>query len=195
MLEDVPTFNAPGMDVPPDVRRRFRRRIVLDGLRLRIELLPSLWKLAPFYGILASTSDHQHASYLIQRPYARCGAKDYEKLLARVHTAPCSRSRCGRRCLADDPGNPDALCRPHWTAQLKKDVAREQAEASARTAREEARAKARGFRYKAVVWIHRDGDDVYVVRYFKTRPTRRALRDVAARKRSMILDDYSLAKL
>ena len=181
--------------MPPDVRRRFRRRITLDGLRLKVELLGALWIKAPFYGIMVSTSDHQHASYQIRRPYARCGRKEYEALLARVHTAPCSRPRCGRRCLADDPSNPDALCRPHWTAQLKKDVAREQKEADERLARDDARARKRGARYRAVIWLHRDGDDVYIVRYFKKKPEDVDLRRIAARKRSKILDDYSVARL
>ncbi|HEX7896479.1 MAG TPA: hypothetical protein VF950_01795 [Planctomycetota bacterium] len=191
----MPTFNAHGMDVPPDVRREFRRRITLDGLRLKVELLGALWIKAPFYGIMVSTPDHQHASYVIQRPYARCGAKDYEKLLERVHTAPCSRPRCGRRCLADDPSNPDALCRPHWAAQLKKDVARELKESSERLAREDARARKRGARYRAVLWLHRGGDDVYIVRYFKKKPEDVELRRIAARKKSKILDDFSVARL
>ena len=191
----MPQFNAPGMDVPPDVRRAFRRRITVDGLRLKVELLGSLWIQAPFYGISATTSDHQHASYMIQRPYARCGATEFQALLARVHTAPCSRPRCGRRCLADDPSNPDALCRPHWTAQLKKDVARELKESSERLAREDARARKRGARYRAILWLHRNGDDVYIVRYFRAKPTPEALRAIARRRRSKILDDFSVAKL
>jgi hypothetical protein len=191
----MPTFNAPGMDVPPDVRRKFRRRMTLDGLRLKVELLGALWIQAPFYGIMISTSDHQHASYMIRRPYARCGRKDYEALLARIHTAPCSRPRCERRCLADDPSNPDSLCRPHWAAQLKKDVAREQREASERLARDDARARKRGARYRAVIWLHRNGDDVYIVRYFKTKPPPETLRRTAARRKSKILDDFSVSRL
>jgi hypothetical protein len=183
------------MDVPPDVRRRFTRRFTLDGLRLKAELLGGLWLKAPFYGIMVSTSDHQHASYQIRRPYARCGAKEFRALLARVHTAPCSRLRCGRRCLADDPGNPDALCRPHWTSRLKKDVAREQREAAVRLARDDARARKRGARWRAVIWLHRNGDDVYIVRYFRAKPTPKALRAIARRRRSKILDDFSVAKL
>jgi hypothetical protein len=191
----MPTFNAPGIDVPPDVRRKFRRRMTLDGLRLKVELLGALWIKAPFYGIMVSTSDHQQASYRIQRTYARCGPKEYKALLARVHTAPCSRPRCGRRCLADDPSNPGALCRTHWTAQLKKDVAREQKESAERLARDDARARARGARYRAVLWLHRNGDDVYIVRYFKTKPAPEALRGIARRKKSKILDDFSVARL
>jgi len=191
----VPTFNSPGMDVPPDVRRRFTRRIARDGLRLKVELLPSLWIKAPFYGILASTADHQHATYVIRKPYARCGPKDFEALLADVRTAPCSRPRCRRRCLADDPGNPDALCRPHWTARLKEDAARDQAEAAARLARADAKARARGSRFRAVIWLHRDGDDVYVVRYFRTRPSPEALARIARKMRSKILDDVSVVAL
>jgi hypothetical protein len=191
----VVKFNAPGLDVPPGVRRKFTRRITLDGLRLKVELLGALWLKAPFYGIMVSTPDHQHASYMIRRPYARCGAKEYKALLARVHTAPCSRPRCGRRCLADDPGNPDALCRPHWTAQLKKDVAREQKEAAERMARDDRRARARGAKFRAILWLHRNGDDVYIVRYFKTKPGDVELRRIALRMRSKILDDFSVAKL
>lgn len=191
----MPKFNRPGMDVPPDVRREFTRRFTLDGLRLKAELLGALWLKAPFYGIMVSTPDHQHASYMIEKPYARCGRKDYEALLARVHTAPCSRPRCPKRCLADDPSNPAALCRPHWTSRLKKDVAREQREASERLAREDARARKRGARFRAVIWLHRDGDDVYITRYFKKKPGDVELRRIAAREKSMIVDDFSVAAL
>lgn len=183
------------MDVPRDIRRRFTRRITIDGLRLKVELLGALWIKAPFYGIMASTSDHQHASYMIQRPYARCGPKDFEKLLTLVHTAPCSRLRCSRRCLADDPSNPARLCRPHWAAQLKKDVAREQKEAGERLARDDGRARKRGARWRAVIWLHRNGDDVYIVRYFRKKPGDVELRRIAARKRSKILDDFSVVPL
>lgn len=191
----VPTVNALGMDLTREVRRRFTRRIRRDGLRLKVELLPSLWLKAPFYGILVSTPDHQHASYMIQRRYARCGPKDFEKLLARVHTAPCSRAGCDRRFLADDPSNTDALCRPHRTARLKRDAVRERAKADARLAREDDLARARGRRYRAVIWVHRNGDDVYSTRYFRTKPTPEALRRIASRMRSKILDDLSVTKL
>lgn len=191
----MPTWHAPGMDVPRHVRRRFTRRFTLDGLRLKAELLGALWIKAPVYGIMVSTADHQHASYMIQRPYARCGAKEFEALLARVHTAPCSRPRCSRRCLGDDPGNPARLCRPHWTAQLKKDVAREQKEADERLARGDARARKRGARFRAVIWLHRNGDDVYVTRYFRTKPGDVELRRIARAKRSKILDDVSVVRL
>lgn len=191
----MPTFTAPGMDVPPDIRRRFRRRVQVDGLRLRVELLPGLWKQAPFYGILVSTSDHQHASFQIRRPYARCGRREYEALLKKIRVAACAREGCGRRCLLGDPNNPEGLCPKHWRSQLKKDVAREQAEASAGAARDDGRARERGLRYKALIWIHRDGDDVCVVRYFKTKPAPAALRRLAKGRRSRILDDFSVTRI
>ena len=72
---------------------------------------------------------------------------------------------------------------------------KERAELEARMARNDAKAKARGMRYKAWVWIHRDGDDYAVVRYFNARPTKDALRRIARAKRSMILDDHQVERL
>lgn len=50
----MPTVDRPGMDVPAGVRRKFTRRLTVDGMRVRVQLLPSLWIRAPFYGILVS---------------------------------------------------------------------------------------------------------------------------------------------
>ena len=72
---------------------------------------------------------------------------------------------------------------------------KERAELEARMARHDGKAKARGKRYKAWVWIHRDGDDYAVVRYFPSRPTKEALRRIARAKHSMILDDHQVDRL
>lgn len=191
----MPVVNRPGMDVPRDVRRRFTRRITRDGLRLKVELLGSLWLKAPFYGIMVSTSDGEHASYLLQRPYARCGPKEYDALAARIRTAPCAREGCRTPVLRDNPSNPDGLCRRHWKRQLDVDVARDRAAEKTRRAQADARARAKGLRYRAIVWLHRDGDDVYLTRYYKAKPTSEALARLARRRGSTVLDDVHVERI
>lgn len=194
-MAKAPVFKAPGMDVPADVRRRFTRRIRVDGVALKVELLPSLWIKAPFYGILASSPTAGSVSIMIRRPYARAGRQDFDRLVRRIRTSPCTRPGCARRYLLGGSDNPDGLCRPHWAADVKAEAARERADQKARTARDDARARAKGFRYRAVVWIHRDRGDRYVVRYFRSRPSPTDLQGIAARHRSRILGDFTLTRL
>jgi hypothetical protein len=194
-MAKAPTFTTPGMDVPRAIRRKYTRRISVDGMKLKVELLPSLWIQAPFYGILATSPTAGSVAIMIRRPYQRATPQDFEHLVRQIRTEPCSKPGCTRRYLLGGPDNPGRVCRPHWLKDLDAEAARERAEAKARDARDDARAKAKGFRYKAVVWIHRDGDDRYLVCYFKARPGQETLQRVAARKRSLILDDFTVSRL
>ena len=186
------------MDVPPEVRRKFVRRITLGGLKLRVELLPALWLKAPFTGIMVSHPTEGTVSFKIDRPYARATKADFDRLVRRIRVEPCSAGGCRRRFLEGEDWkteNPRRLCKRHWSAGLQEQGKREQAEADARAARDDARALARGLRYKAYVWIHGDGDDYAVVRYFAARPAKAELRKIARGKKSMILDDCSVERL
>ena len=169
----MPRWSRPGTDVPPGVRRSFVRRLTVGGLKVKVELLPAVWVAAPFTGILASAGPGHSVSLKIDRPYARAT----KAFLVGGQTAD------------------DRLCRRHWLAELPIQAAKAQAEAAARTAREDAKAKARGMRYRASVWIHRDGNDYAVVRYFPARPTKDALRRIARAKRSMIIEDFQVERL
>jgi len=186
------------MDVPPEVRRTFARRITVGGLKLKVELLPAVWLKAPFTGIMISSVSEGTVSLKIDRPYARATKADYARLLRRIRVVACSRPACRRRCLLGDQSaetNPLGLCRRHWLADLEEQGKREAAEQQAQDARDDATAKARGMLYKAWVWIHRDGDDYAVVRYFPARPNKETLRRVARARRSMIVEDFQVERL
>jgi hypothetical protein len=183
------------MDVPADVRRTFARRISVGGLKIKVELLPSVWLAAPFTGILVSAGPGHSVSFTIDRPYERATKADYDRLIRRIRVSPCRRSGCRGRYLVGGQTTEDGLCRRHWLAELPGKAAQAEAEVAARIARDDAKAKARGMRYRAFVWIHRDGDDCAVVRYFPARPTKDALRRIARAKRSMILEDFQVEKL
>src|SRR5579864_348826 len=152
-----PTFSRPGMDVPPEIRRAYVRRRTLDGVKLKAELLPSLWRQARFYGIMITSRSAATVTLKIDRSFERATDRDFEKLLSRIRTAPCSRPRCRKRYLVGDETaaqNPNRVCKRHWMADLRAEAAREQAAADARSAREDDRARRKGLRYKATVWIH-----------------------------------------
>ena len=186
------------MDVPPGVRRTFTRRLTVDGLKLKVELLPSVWLAAPFTGIMVSAGPGHSVSFTIPRPYAKATATDYDRLVRRIRVAPCRRSGCRSRVLVGASTGVkelDGLCRRHQAEDLPVLAERERAALEARMARDDAKAKARGMRYKAWVWIHRDGDDYAVVRYFPARPKKDDLRAIARDKRSTILDDHHLERL
>jgi hypothetical protein len=186
------------MDVPPDVRRKFVRRITVGGLKVKVELLPSLWLKAPFYGILVTHKTERSVHFKIDRPYARATKADFDRLVARIRVESCSAAGCRNRFLMEEEWkteNPRLLCHRHWMADLAEQGKKEQDEADARAARDDAQAKAKGMRYKAHVWIHGDGDDYAVVRYFADKPTKAELREVARGKKSMILDDHSVQRL
>jgi hypothetical protein len=186
------------MDVPPEVRRKFVRRITVGGLKVTVELLPSLWLKAPFYGIMVTHPTERTVSFMIDRPYARATKADFDRLVRRIRVEPCSAAGCRNRFLEGDDwktDNPLRLCKRHWFADVVEQGKKEQAEAAARAARDDARARAKGMRYKASVWIHGDGDDYAVVRYFAAKPTKAELRKIARGKKSMILDDSSVGRL
>jgi hypothetical protein len=186
------------MDVPPDVRRTFVRRVTVGGLKLKVELLPAVWLAAPFTGIMVSSGPGQSVAFKIERPFARATKADYDRLVRRIRVAPCRRPGCLGRYLVGEHTpveNPDGLCRRHWLADLPVKAAKEEAERAAQAARDDRKARARGMRYKAWVWIHRDGDDVAVVRYFKARPPRETLRRIARAKRSVDLGDHHVERL
>jgi hypothetical protein len=191
----MPTWSRPGLDVPPELRRKVARRLRIGGLKVKVELLPAVWLQAPFTGILVSAGPGHCVSFKIDRPYARATKADYERLIRRIRVAPCRRPGCRARYLVGGPTADDGLCRRHWLAELPARAAKEEAEVAARIARDDANAKARGMRYRAFVWIHRDGDDYAVVRYFPARPTKEALRRIARGKRSMITEDFQIEKL
>jgi hypothetical protein len=191
----MPSWSRPGTDVPPAVRRKFARRLSVGGLKLKVELLPAVWLDAPFTGILASAGPGHSVSFTIDRPYTRATKADYDRLIRRIRVAPCRRPGCRGRYLVDGQTAEDALCPRHWLAELPGKAAQAEAEVAARLARDDAKAKARGMRYRAFVWIHRDGDDYAVVRYFPARPTKEALRRIARAKRSMIVEDFQVEKL
>ncbi len=183
------------MDVPPGVRRTFVRRLTVGGMKLKVELLPSVWLAAPFTGLLVSAGPGHSVSFTIDRPYARATKADYDRLLRRIRVAPCRRPGCRARYLVGGQTADDGLCRRHWRAELPAKARQAEAEAAARIARDDAKAKARGMRYRAFVWIHRDGDDYAVVRYFPVRPNPEALRRIARAKRSMIVEDFQVERL
>jgi len=196
-MSPMPTFDRPGMDLPPEVRRKFTRRLSLDGLNLKVQLLPALWIKAPFYGILV-TAGRESASLTIRKGYARATKVDFDRLLRRIRTGPCRAPGCRRRILLGETtaqSNPESLCprhqEVHWAAESK----RERAEFKAREAREDAEARARGMRYKAWIWIHRDGDDVAVSRYFSSRPAPSRLAGIARARRTKLLGDWSVERL
>ena len=194
----MPTWSRPGMDVPPGVRRTFTRRLTVDGLKLKVELLPSVWLAAPFTGILVTAGQGHSVSFTIPRPYAKATAADYDRLVRRIRVAPCRKPGCRNQVLAGATTGVkelDGLCRRHQAMDLPALAERERAELEARMARDDAKAKARGMRYKTWVWIHRDGDDYAVVRYFRARPTKEALRRIARAKRSQVLDDHHVEGL
>ncbi len=57
--------------------------------------------------------------------------------------------------------------------------------------------KGRGFRYKLIAWVHpkSGGDDFGFVKYFKTKPSKKIIRNMLKRKSSALTDDYTLDKL
>lgn len=184
------------MDVPPEVRRTFVRRITVKGLKLKVELLPSLWKTAPFYGIMISHRTEGSVHVKIDLPCAKATKADFDRLLRRIRVDPCA--VCGKPFLVGDgtaTENPKRLCRRHWTEDVAAQGEKERIESEAREAREDSRAVKKGMRYKAYVWIHGDGDDFAVVSYFKSRPTKEQLRRIAKGRKSMILDDSSVERL
>ena len=186
------------MDVPPEVRRKFVRRISVGGLKLKVELLPALWLKAPFYGIMVTHRTERTVSFKIDLPYARATKADFDRLVKRVRVAPCSAAGCRNRFLVGDDDkaeNPLRLCKRHWFADIVEQGKKERAVFEARAARDDAKARAEGLRYKAYVWIHGDGDDFAVIRYFASKPTKAELAKVARSKKSMILDDTSVERL
>ena len=186
------------MDVPPEVRRQFVRRITVGGLKLKVDLLPALWLKAPFYGIMVSSGTEGAVSLLVHRPYAKATKADFDRLVRSIRVVPCSRPGCRRKFPVGDQTptqNPQWLCRRHWEKDLAEQGEKERVESEARAARDDARARSRGMRYKAWVWIHGDGDDYAIARYFAAKPTKAQLRRIARGKRSMILDDYSVERL
>lgn len=186
------------MDVPPEVRRKFVRRITVGGLKLQVELLPALWLKAPFYGIMVTHKTERTVSFKIDRPYARATKADFDRLVRRIRVAPCSAAGCRNRFLVGDEDkaeNPLRLCKRHWFADIVEQGKKERAEFEERAARDDAKARSKGLRYKAYVWIHGDGDDFAVIRYFASKPTKAELAKVARSKKSMILDDTSVERL
>jgi hypothetical protein len=192
----MPTWSRPGMDVPPEVRRKFVRRITLKGLKLKVELLPSLWLKAPFYGIMISHPTEGTVHFKIDRPYAKATKADFDRLLSRVRVDPCAVCRKPFLVGDDTPTeNPRRLCRRHWYEDIVGQGKKERIESEARAARDDAKARKRGLRYKAYVWIHGDGDDFSVVTYFASKPTKAQLEKIARSRKSMILDDYGVERL
>jgi hypothetical protein len=194
----MPTFSHPGMDVPPEVRRKFLRRITVDGVNLKVELLPSLWRKAPFYGILVTRRRGECVSLTIRRSYARATRSDFDRLVHRIQFEPCSAVGCRIRFLVGDETaavNPLRRCLRHAHTDLMEQEAKELALHDARAARDDARARSRGMCYKAWVWIHGDGDDYAVVRYFAKRPAKAQLERIARANRSKLLGDWAIERL
>lgn len=194
----MPTFNRPGMDVPADVRRKFTRRLTVDGLKVTVRLLPSLWIRAPFYGIMVTAPGPETVHFSIDKPYARATKADFDRLVKLIRTEPCRADRCRRRTLVGEGSretNPPGFCPKHLQLHWKSEAKREQAEFKAREAREDAKARGRGMRFKAWIWIHRDGDDVAVSRYFSRRPTETQLAAIARAKRTKMMGDWSVERL
>lgn len=194
----MPTFDRPGMDVPAGVRRKFTRRLTVDGVKVKVQLLPSLWIRAPFYGILVTAPGPETVHVTIRRPYARATRADFDRLVGRIRTEPCRADGCRRRFLVGEgtrQANPCGFCLRHLRLHWESEARREESGSRRREAREDAKARARGMRFKAWIWIHRDGDDVAVSRYFSRRPTPVQLGRIARARRTRLVGDWSVERI
>jgi hypothetical protein len=185
------------LEVPPDVRRKFKRQLTVDGVRVTVELLPSLWIHAPFYGIMVTGPGRETASFSIDKPYARATKADFDRLVKKIRTHPCRADRCRARTLngKDAQVNPPGFCPRHLKKYWASEYEREQEELRAREARADARARARGMRFKTWIWIHRDGNDAVIKRYFAKRPTKSELAKIARANRTKMMGDWSVERI
>lgn len=190
-----PTFPGP----KPRISVHFKRIVRVDGMRVRVELEPGCWVRGSTLGLYAAHPKAGSVRLTSRRAFEKAGPADLEALIRRLRTAACRKPGCRQRRLVGngpEPGNPKGLCERHRLQDILAEAERERARAREEEARHDAKKRAAGYRYKAVVWIHRDDcDDRAVVLYFREKPTRAALRREGRRRKSRLPDDFSLSPI
>lgn len=193
---NITTFAKPGEKnvIDPDYRRKVR----VDGVSFLVSLEPGCWS-----GNLAIYVDGPKrfgsGIFRSRRAFSRAVFADLEKLIKGIRLAPCRMPACKGRYVAGNFlafTNPKKFCRRHWGTYLHVRAVKAAAKQNAMEQKSDAAKKSRGYRYKAIVWIHRDDrDDTAVRLYFKKKPSRGALAKEARARKSRLMGDVTVTRL
>ena len=83
-------------------------------------------------------------------------------------------------------------CHGAWcTAKFDQESAKERDDET----KKDKSAKAKGFRYKALIWVHAGGDDYQLVMYSVAKPSDAEIKTILKKKKSRVLNDYTVTTL
>jgi hypothetical protein len=195
---NIVTFAKPGEEnvISPD----FQRRIVVDGVRIKIELESACWVGENRLSIWARGGKRINAGmYKSRRSFKQATMMDLEQLIKRVKLAPCSINPCKGLYVVGDymaRYNPMHVCEHHRLSAIYASAAKMEAKEKAEADRYDAKQKEKGFRYKAIVWIHHNNrSDTSRRLYFVRKPTREQLTKECIGRSLETISDYTITRL
>jgi len=172
----------------------------LGKVRITIHLELSCWVGS---GKLAITVDGKGLTggrYVSRKRFKTATYADLQNLIKRIRLEKCSTAGCKSHYLKTDDLlkiNPDAYCSRHFYTHLRKGAAIEEVRVQTKETFFDNKNRAKGYRYKAIIWIHRatNRDDYFVRLYYKNKPRKKDLANEALSRMSKIIDDYQVFKL
>lgn len=120
---------------------------------------------------------------------------DLVAALDAVEPIPCS--RCGAPAFNPETieTNRGGLCEDCFMADLDKEVAEITKKENDKIAKNDRRMLKRGFTHRVTAWVHAGGDDYPMDIYYAAAPTPDEIVKELKRKRSRVLDDYTVTRL
>ncbi len=190
---NTPNFAKPGEKnvIDPD----YKRKVTIKGTNLLITL--SGWiKNDPLEIRVDGKGSTAWGWYRSRKTFGNATWEDFEALVKKIRLEPCRKAGCDGRLVAGNRFNPKRLCYDHQRLIAKENAEKEEAKRRISDKTRDAIKKENGYRYKAVIWIHRDDSDDYSVQtYFRTRPRKIQLAGIARKERSRLLYDFTVMKL
>ena len=176
----------------------------VHGVALIVEVAPCSWMYSgyPLTVWYKSADDDRSQGTVKQEGLCEstASATDVQEMLE-AHLTPGACVACGHGHLRNDEDNPNddssrgELCEVCFIARLNAKY--DQLEAAERDALalEDRKQRRKGFTHRVTAWIHAGGDDRQIDIYYKGRPTAKEIRGLLKRKRSRVLNDYTIVTL
>jgi hypothetical protein len=170
----------------------------LGGLPLKLKVSPCSWMYAG-YGFQAEyrSADSLSWGFVNDKalPLAMATPDDVIRLLNTLTVEPCR--TCSARHILNPSSNRKDQCEVCFMKELNDSFAKEEAKDARALARRDAKHKTKGYSYRVTAWVHpsEGGDDYMIDIYMVRKPRAEAIRAILKRKRSRVLNDYSIVTL
>lgn len=170
----------------------------VDGVTLTMRVAPCSW-MYPGHGLQVQVAIENGGDVCIHEPsipFEEATEAVMFKLFDQVKLVKCS--KCGG--TAFDPivckTNRAGQCEACFLTDLKKKFDKENEKEVKRMARLDSKRKEEGFTHRIDAWIHpENGSDYPMSMWVKGKPTKKLIQEELRKKKSCVLDDYTITAL